>query len=451
MSRRQIGSSHGAGTRAAAATAMDLVLRSGLTLENALEKVIATDVPPRDQSQVKALAFGALRWHHRYRLIIGELLDHPLRARDAILESLLSVGLFQLNDSRQPAYASVAATVAASRRLKRPRAAGLINAGLRRYQREEKELLAQALATAEGQYSHPRWLISRISEDWPEQWQEILIAALRHPPFWIRVNADRTAREDYQRRLEEETGVTVSTLAGFTSALCLDKPLPVSELPGFDQGMVSVQDAASQLAADMLAPEIGTRVLDACSAPGGKATHLLEKTGGELDLVAVDVDRDRLALLDENLGRLRYSAQLIHGDILRPDSWWDGRPFDRILLDAPCSATGVIRRHPDIKFLRRPADIDPMATRQNTMLENLWPMLKTGGRLLYATCSLLQEENDSVISAFLSRHSDAQEVRPLEGPVLGTARLQASHGYQLLPGETNTDGFYYALMERLPS
>ena len=435
-------------SRAIAALAVDLVLRKGRNLERALLEVVTAGPSDRDKSQIAALSFGALRWHHRHRLIIARLLQRPLRTRDRILESLLSVGLFQLSDARQPEYAAVSATVEASRHLNRSRAAGLINAALRRFQRERDTIMDMVLAQDEGRYSHPQWLIDRLRKDWPDSWAEILTTMLEHPPFWIRVNSQKSSRDDYALRLSDELGISTVTLPGFEDALRLERPIMVKELPGFSDGVVSVQDAASQLAADLLAPKSGMRVLDACAAPGGKATHLLERTHGQLDFVAVDVDQDRNALLQNNLERLGYRAEVITADALLTGSWWDGNLFDRILIDAPCSATGVIRRHPDIKFLRRAGDISMLADRQLNMLKKLWPLLKPGGRLLYATCSLLREENAGVVSRFLMQESAAREIRPLQGQVLKVGLDRTDVGYQMLPGSAETDGFYYALMEK---
>jgi 16S rRNA (cytosine967-C5)-methyltransferase len=283
-------------------------------------------------------------------------------------------------------------------------------------------------------YSHPDWLLDRLRTDWPDVWQEIAAANQRHPPFWLRVNRNRASSSDYAARLGAEFGLTTSTLPGFPDALKLDVAVPVQQLPGFAEGQVSVQDAASQLAAHLLAPEQGMRVLDACAAPGGKTAHLLECASGQLDLTALDVSAERLKQLESNLRRLGLRAKVLVGDATEPATWWDGRPFDRILVDAPCTATGVIRRHPDIKLLRRAADIPQLVSRQRLLLERLWPLLKPDGKLLYSTCSLLQAENQALVADFL---------------VAGMAQLDPgtpAPGLQLLPGARDTDGFYYALM-----
>jgi len=441
------GRREGARARAFAALTVDQVIGRGRTLDRAFAEVLRGDLPARECSQIKALAFGALRWHHRHRLIITELLARPLRARDRVLEALLSVGIFELVDARQPGYAVVSAAVDASRQLKRPRAAGLINAALRRFQRDSAELMSHALADETGRFAHPRWLIDAVRVDWPERWPELLTAALERPPMWLRVNAASTNRDEYARRLREEAEVGAEVREGFPDALLLERALPVDALPGFATGDVSVQDAAAQLAAEFLAPAPGMRVLDACAAPGGKAVHLLERAAGGLDLVAVDIDSGRNELLTDNLRRANFSAEVVVADVRDVAAWSGGRRFDRILVDAPCSSTGVIRRHPDIKFLRRPADIAPLSRRQLEILEALWPLLEPNGRLLYATCSILREENDAVVQRFLARHPDAVEVMGL-GPAAPGAAEFAGPGIQLLPGPENTDGFYYALMER---
>ncbi|MBL8201426.1 MAG: 16S rRNA (cytosine(967)-C(5))-methyltransferase RsmB [Chromatiales bacterium] len=428
--------SAGALTRALAARAVAGVLARGQTLDAALEAVLAQErqLEDRDRAQVRALAFGAVRGHHRHRALLKLLLKKPLQGDDPTLEALLSVGLFQLADPDHPDHAAVSATVAATRLLGQERASGLVNASLRRYQREAPALLDRLRPDGAAWFSHPAWLLDHLRADWPEQWQEIAAANQRHPPFWLRVNRNRASVSDYAARVGAELGVGAAPLAGFPDALRLDSPVPVQRLPGFADGLVTVQDAASQLAAPLLAPEPGMRVLDACAAPGGKTTHLLEVAGGTLDLVAVDIAADRLALVDSNLRRLGLEATLLTGDATLPASWWDGRPFDRILVDAPCTATGVIRRHPDIKLLRRPEDVAGFARRQRLLLDRLWPLLAPGGRLLYSTCSLLRAENQALVGDFL---------------VAGTARLEhgtPAPGLQLLPGDRDTDGFYYALM-----
>lgn len=429
----------GAPTRAAAARAVAAVLARGQTLDAALAAVAgpgqpAAGFPPRDLAQVQWLAYGAVRGHHRHQALLSRLLNRPLKDRDRLLEALLSVGIFQVMDPGQPDHAAVSATVGAARLLGLAHAAGFVNASLRRCQREAANLLSSVAGDPAARYSHPGWLLDRLRTDWPDRWEAIAEAGQQHPPAWLRVNRSRCTVADYARRLEAELGLAASPHPRFPDALKLATAVPVQQLPGFAEGLASVQDAASQLAAPLLAPAPGMRVLDACAAPGGKSTHLLEWVAGDLDLVALDISGERLRQVDDNLRRLGFTATLVEGDALAPADWWDGRPFDRILVDAPCSATGVIRRHPDIKLLRRPDDLPALVARQRRLLEQLLPLLKPGGRLLYSTCSLLKAENDAVVQAALAT---------------GTASLLPDTpppGLQLLPGDSDTDGFYYALM-----
>lgn len=436
----------GALTRALAARAVETVIAAGRTLDEALSMPELDELAAPDRAQVKALAFGAVRWHHRHRQLLGMLLDRPLPTGEKRLEALLSVGLFQMLDERQPDYAVVSATVEATRLIGRPRASGLVNASLRRLQRERAALLARALETPEGRYSHPGWLIERLRRDWPQHWAQVLDAAQEEPPLWLRVNAMRCTADEYCARLAE-SGVAARREASLPQAVRLARPMPVEAIPGFRAGEVTVQDAAAQLATQLLDVQPGMRVLDACAAPGGKTTHLLERADGRLDLVALDIDPARLARLRENLTRLGLQAEIITGDGLQPRSWWDGRPFDRILVDAPCSGTGVIRRHPDIKLLRREADVATLAGRQLGLLEALWSLLRPGGRLLYVTCSILAEENSAVAERFLAAHADAALAAPAVDPPSWAMPLGHT-GLQVLPGMADTDGFYYVLMSR---
>jgi 16S rRNA (cytosine967-C5)-methyltransferase len=450
--QRSTGSSQadaaGSLNRAMAARAVLQVIEQGATLDAALLAEDLTGIEDRDRAHIQALAFGAIRWHHRHQAILAELLDRPLRNRDRILEALLSVGLFQLNDPEQPDYAAVSATVGATRLLGQPRASGLVNASLRRYQRESASILARVMASEEARYAHPAWLIRQLQQDWPGCWAELLDANQQQPPLWLRVNSMRSSLSDYAERLQTELGLAAATLPGAAHALKLETAVAASRLPGFAAGLVTVQDAASQLAARLLDPQPGMRVLDACAAPGGKSTHLLEHTAGDIELTALDVSPERLRLVESNLARLGMTAQLIAGDATRPEKWWDGRPFDRILVDAPCSATGVIRRHPDIKFLRRAADLPALAARQGLLLEKLWPLLRPGGQLLYSTCSLFRAENSAVVSEFLAAHTEVCEL-PLPDDLPGVVS-STDPGLQLLPGPADTDGFYYALMGLVP-
>jgi 16S rRNA (cytosine967-C5)-methyltransferase len=391
-------------------------------------------LPPRDASLLAALVYGALRWHHRLEWQAAQLLARPVKAGQHELKALLRVGLLQLQHFRIPAHAAVSATVDAAGELGHRVAAGLVNAVLRRYQLEREALDERDAADDEAAFSHPRWLIDAVRAERPEQWRAILAANNAPPPMWLRVNARRAARADYLERLAA-AGLRAEPSAEVVSAVLLDEPQPVTSLPGFAAGDVSVQDVAAQRTVEFLDLRPGQRVLDACAAPGGKTGHILEASD-VAELWAVDRD-NRLPLVRSNLERLGLSAKLVAGDATRPADWWDGRRFDRILLDAPCSAVGVIRRHPDIKVLRRPADVAAAVRLQAELLRALWPLLEPGGRLVYATCTLLRQENDGQIAAFLAAGHGAEPAPELAG----TPR-------QTLPGEARGDAFYYACLTK---
>jgi 16S rRNA (cytosine967-C5)-methyltransferase len=423
----------GAQARAEAAICVSRVVADGQTLETALQSVRLVD---RDAALVRALTHGSLRWHQRLAWQAQRLLARPLPAREPAIGALIRVGLYQLQFTRIPEHAAVSSTVAAARLLRRPRYAALVNALLRRFLREREELEKQMERDPEAASAHPRWLLERLQKDWPNRWAEVVAAGnAESPPMWLRVNTRRTSRPQYLALLET-AGVIATPCDSVATALLLERPQSVGTLPGFAEGLVSVQDAAAQLACGLLAVGPGQRVLDACAAPGGKAAHLLEAHPDLGQLWAIDRDAARVELMRGNFMRLGLAPTLVVGDATQPSGWWDGRPFDRILLDAPCSATGVIRRHPDIKVLRRPTDIAPGAARQALLLRSLWPLLKVGGRLLYATCSVLKEENQQQIEAFVAAMPDAR-----------WAGGEQAH-YQILPGEANMDGFYYACLEK---
>jgi 16S rRNA (cytosine967-C5)-methyltransferase len=362
------------------------------------------------------------------------------------LHSLLVASSHQIQYSRNPLQITVHAAVDAARLLKSERATGLVNAVLRRFGREHDALLTRVDEKLEGRTAHPSWLIQRLKAAWPEQLGELLNANNGHPPMVLRLDLSRRKRVEYLDELRA-AGVTAEAVAWASTAVRLEQPLPLSDVPGFREGLVSVQDAGAQLAAPLLDARPGMRVLDACAAPGGKTGHLLEHTEGLTELVAVDVDVQRVGRIEENLRRLNRTAKLVVADVRQPVSFWDGRPFDRILLDAPCSSTGVIRRHPDIKLLRRSDDILPLATVQLEILQAAFRMLAVGGRLLYCTCSVLPEENQGVLERFLAGQPAAWAV-PMTAE-LAPGAVARGPGRQLLPGATaGTDGFYYACLEK---
>lgn len=404
-------------------------------LPPALERVDA-----KDRGLLQQLCYGALRHAPRLLALLRQLLDKPLRRKDADVQALLLIGLYQLDYMRVPPHAAVAATVEATRRLKKHWASGMANAVLRRYQREG-EALAAALDTAAA-LSHPVWLYDRIGQQWPGHRDTIIAANNDEPPMTLRVNAAKTDRDQYLARLREQ-GLHGEACRHSTVGITLAQPCDVRELPGFTEGLASVQDEAAQLAAPLLAAAPGDRVLDACAAPGGKACHVLEQQPGLSELVAMDVEETRLARVRDNLARLQLDATVVCGDASAPPPAVTGKPFDRILVDAPCSASGVIRRHPDVKTLRRPEDLESLAEQQLRILQGLWPLLRPGGVLLYATCSIFNEENDDVVQRFVAQQADAREQ-----PVAVDWGETTRHGKQVLPAGNGPDGLYFALLAK---
>ena len=390
----------------------------------------------RDAALSRAMLVASLRWHHRHDWQLAQLLDRPLKSKDRLLAALLRVGLTQIESLRVPDHAAVAATVGATAELGLGHARGLVNAVLRRFLREQPQLAARSLAIETARFSHPVWLIDNIRQDWPSRWQSILEANNVEAPIWLRVNRIKSDRAAYLDRLAD-AGLEARPDSDTPDAVELIGSCPIESLPGFAGGLVSVQDRSAQRVADLLRLAPGQRVLDACAAPGGKAAHILERCAGISEMVAIDSDAARLDQVAENLARLELKARLCQADATNPSDWHDGRGFDRILVDAPCSSTGVIRRHPDIKVLRRPEDPAAMAERQRRMLDALWPLLKPGGLLVYVTCSVLTAENQGVSEAFAASAADA-----------GLAPFDSPDHFQVLPGETGGDGFYYACLSK---
>ncbi len=435
----------GARLRATAAVVVDAVVTAGRSLDAALAEQ-EERVAPDDRALLRLLCYGALRRHWRLQWWIDQLLDRPLKRRDSVINALLAIGLYQLTETRIPDHAVVSQTVEASRLLRRPKLAGLLNAVLRRFVREDMAL--QEPETLDAKHDHPGWLIDAISADCPDHVEEILAANNARAPMWLRVNSARETALSYVQRLEN-ADIGAETFDAIPGAVRLAEPASVDKLPGFDEGAVSVQDAAAQLAAPWLLENRQGRVLDACAAPGGKSGHLLELGGTDIALTCVEKDKNRAQAIPENLGRLGVSATLVCGDASTPETWWDGGEFDAILLDAPCSASGVIRRHPDIKLLRREGDVGRFAAVQRALLDSLWSLLAPGGRLLYVTCSVLGAENDGVVGAFLEETEDARENDVLQNNNIRDVMHRRACGYQLLPGTAGMDGFYYACLERV--
>jgi len=435
----------GAKLRATAAQVIDNVISQGRSLDRALAD-FESHVAERDRALLRMLSYGTLRNHWHLQAWIDGLLSRPLKARDSCIKELLAVGLFQLSDTRIPDHAVVSETVEAARHLRRPKLAALVNAILRRFLRDRISELSPP--NEEAEYDHPRWLIEALRADWPEDWQSILAANNDRAPMWLRVNPVHCSAADYVVRLNE-IEIESELIAGLPQAVRLNEPQAVDLLPGFWEGQVSVQDAAAQFAAPWLLADVTGRVLDACAAPGGKSGHLLEVGGEGINLTSVDNDAKRLHDIGQNLERLGLGATILCGDASNPDEWWDNEPYDGILLDAPCSASGVIRRHPDIKHLRRSVDIAALARTQLAMLKGLWPTLKPGGRLLYVTCSVLAAENDAVVTRFLADMGDAKESALLQNNNIHDLMRDKACGYQVLPGTAGLDGFYFACLEKV--
>ncbi len=425
-------------TRLVAAKVLSRVLQDGQSLTAALDKAFLDIESGKDRAFIQALCYGVCRQFHRLDFILSQLLDKPLKDTD--VKALALVGLYQLKFMRVKPHAAVSETVLAAR--KKPWAKSLINAVLRTYLREQEEREHKADKFQVAALSHPDWLIKQIERDWPEQALRIFLENNQQPPMVLRVNLAKTSRGHYLQLLAGQD-IAAEPVSFCPSAIMLDKPVPVDLLPGFADGLVSVQDTAAQLAAGLLGVQPGHRVLDVCAAPGGKTAHILESQPQLKELVAVDIDEARMQRVSENLQRLNLQAKLVVGDAANPEGWFDGQPFDRILLDAPCSALGVIRRHPDIKLLRRAEDIGQLQALQKSILQAVWPLLAPGGLLLYATCSILKQENEQQVQAFLAEHSDAVEL-----PIDADWGVAGACGRQILTGESAMDGFYYARISK---
>jgi 16S rRNA (cytosine967-C5)-methyltransferase len=427
-------------SRLVAARVLQSVL-NGKSLADVLPPALAKFTDPRDRAFLQALCYGVCRYYTALDVLLSFLLKKPMQEKDADVYALILVGLYQLKWLRVPSHAAVSETVNATEELKKPWARGFVNAILREYLREADALEIKLTQDEEAHYQHPEWWITSLKKAWPDDWQKVLEANNQHPPFSLRVNTSKCHRTDY---LDQLRAINISAVAipETNAGITLSAPIGVDQLPGFFQGDISVQDGAAQLATSLLdlAPE--QHVLDLCAAPGGKLMHILESQS-DVTVVAVEKDQHRMASIHDNLKRAHLSATCICADANDIKQWWDGKLFDRILLDAPCSASGVVRRHPDIKLLRQPTDIKALAKAQLQLLETAWSVLKTGGKLVYATCSVFPEENTQVLAAFLAKHTDAKEE-----VITAKWGVPCSIGRQILPGQHNMDGFYYAVLRK---
>ncbi len=416
------------------------VIQQGKSLTDALS--LSENLEPRERAFCRELCYGTLRWYERLNAILKQLLKKPFKPKDIDITVLALVGLYQIIYLSTPDHAAVSETVNLCRSGKKSWAKGVLNGVLRNFLRNRESLETTADKDWEQRFSHPSWLVQQLKLDWGERIESILDANNHYPPMSIRVNQKNTTRDDYLSQLKEN-GITASENPFNTVGLTLEHPVNVDQLPDFWQGASSVQDSAAQLAAELLNIKDGQRVLDVCAAPGGKTAHILENAPDNIALLAIDIDERRNQRVIENLQRLKLNAEVMTVDGLEPNEWFDGTPFQRILLDAPCSATGVIRRHPDIKLLRKASDIPALVKLQNALLNAIWPLLDKKGVLLYATCSILSAENSQQMSAFMAEHPDAKEIK-----IKAEWGQTCEHGRQILPGENNMDGFYYACLTK---
>lgn len=424
--------------RALAAQCCYQVVDQGRSLSDVLPKAQQQLADSKDQALLQEICFGVLRYLAQLDSICRQLMEKPLIKQLRPLQFLLYVGIYQLHWLRIPDHAAISETVEAARQLKGKSMTRLINGVLRTVQRRPELFQFDQQADAI-RYSHPGWLVKQLQSDYPDSWSAILQANQQKAPLWLRVNVQQVAIADFTDTLTAHQVAWQQPLADLPEAILLEKAQDVTSLPGYQAGWFAVQDAAAQFAAHLLEPLNKHRILDACCAPGGKTCHLLERAPAA-DVLALDVDANRLERVHANLGRLQLQADVRAADASEPTSWWDGQQFDRILLDAPCSATGVIRRHPDIRWLRKANDISALTKLQHRMLHQLWPLLKPGGILLYATCSVLPQENNQQLLQFLAETADAT-LLPIQGKI---------QGWQILPGQQQMDGFFYAKVLKQP-
>ncbi len=421
--------------RSTAAKAITQVLEQGQSLSTVLPE-FQQKVSDKDKALLQEICFGVMRVLPQLEWFINQLMAKPLKGKQRIFHYLIMVGIYQLMHTRIPAHAILAETVNGATDLKRPQLKGVINGVLRQFQRQQQLLIEQANNNI-GQYLHPKWLLERIQKAYPQNWQAIVDANNQKPPMWLRVNQLYHTANEYFALLKE-ANIEAELDIRQASAIRLLSPCPVSALPGFQQGWVTIQDRSAQGCAELLTPRDGESILDLCAAPGGKTTHILE-IAPKSKVLAIDIDEQRIKRVKENLQRLNLNAVVKTGDGRLPHEWASGEQFDRILLDAPCSATGVIRRHPDIKWLRRNEDIEQLVILQAEILNAIWPYLKQNGTLVYATCSILPQENSEQIKAFLARHTDA---------VLSETGNSGTLGTQIIPESAGGDGFFYARLTK---
>ncbi|WP_076417385.1 16S rRNA (cytosine(967)-C(5))-methyltransferase RsmB [Colwellia sp. UCD-KL20] len=425
-----------ANIRALAAKCTYAVIDQGRSLGDELPKQIAK-IDIKNKGLLQEICYGVLRYLPELENEVQQLIEKPLKGKQRVFHFLMLVGVYQLKYMRIPDHAAVSETVEAANALKNRYLGGLVNGVLRNYQRKAEKKLTnttQAELPAPIKYNHPGWFIKKIQAAYPDQWQSILIANQERPPMWLRVNQQHNSTESYLKQLNN-TNIAFEYIDPKSQAIKLNQAVSVEKLPGFSQGHVSIQDGAAQQAAILLDCKEADNVLDCCAAPGGKTCHMLERVPNLANMTAIDIDENRLVRVNENLARLQLKAKVITGDAASKD-WWNGNLYDKILLDAPCSGTGVIRRHPDIKWLRKANDIEKLTELQAQILKNIWSLLKPGGTLLYATCSILPEENNLQVQRFIENNNDVEHISITDN--------DTNVGWQILPNEHSMDGFYYA-------
>ena len=400
-----------------------------------------TQINIKDKPFIQEICYGTIRWYGYLESILNRYVDKPIKKKDRILKYLLLIGFYQLNYMKKPAHAVVSETVEVCKELNKKAATGFVNAILRRYLRETNNAHDDD-QLMHCQLSHPEWLVSTINKDWPDHIEQLLKANNQKPPMTLRVNNKFISREAYLQKLNEND-IDASFTSHSPNGIQLESPCNVDTLPGFNEGLFSIQDEAAQLSTILLELSAGQTVLDACAAPGGKTAHILESEPDLFSLTAVEKINKRVERIHQNLSRLNLSAIVKTADLNETDAWWDGKQFDRILLDAPCSATGVIRRHPDIKLLRKQEHIIENTVLQNELLHTVWRLLKNGGRLVYATCSILAIENSEIIKSFAAQKTGCNII-----PIKSRWGIDTGFGTQILTGDSNMDGFFYAVLEK---
>ena len=425
---------------------LNQVIHGKHSLDRAIEQA-HKDIDDNEKPLLTNICYGTLRFYWELKAKIDQLLSQPLKKKDKIIENLLQSAIFQIDKTRIPDHAVVSQTVEASRKLNKGHFSSLINGILRTYLRSDRDI---EKITEEIIFNHPNWMIEKIKQDWPLNWEQILKKNNDRAPMWLRVNQKKIETKKYLKQfLTDESKIEADNMQLNDYAICLKTPISVKYLPGFEEGYVSIQDGAAQLAVDVLLENKSGRILDACAAPGGKTAQLIENIDSTSTVTAIEMDSERAELINENLLRLGHSTEVIVDDASDIESWWDSIFFDLILLDAPCSSSGVIRRHPDIKHLRRKDDIYTFQKKQLKIISAIWKILAPKGRLLYVTCSIFKEENDEVMNQFLEKHDNVALQDLLLNNNILEKMIKTRYGYQLFPGTINTDGFYFSCLKKL--